>query len=87
MRKGRWFSAGVSEINLRNPTLNHVTRRDFYSPLHLTTWPEWDVNHDGESVDHPSVSAQSGGRTLQRENQAHAGNGHHDEDVGRNQSV
>jgi hypothetical protein len=35
--KGRWLSAGVSEINLRNPTLNHVTRRSFHSPLHLTT--------------------------------------------------
>jgi hypothetical protein len=48
---------------------------------------EWDVNHDEESVDRPSVSAQSGGRTLQRENQAYAENDHHDEDVGRNQSV
>jgi hypothetical protein len=42
---------------------------------------EWDVNHDGESVDRPSVSAQSGKMTLQRENQAYTGNSHHDEDV------
>jgi hypothetical protein len=26
---------------------------------------EWDVNHDGKNVDCPSVSAQSGRRTLQ----------------------
>jgi hypothetical protein len=45
------------------------------------------VNHDRESMDRPSVSTQSGERTLQWENQAYAGNGHHDEDVGRNQSV
>jgi hypothetical protein len=38
-RKVRWLSAGVSEKNLRNPALNHVTRRSFHSPLHLTTWP------------------------------------------------
>jgi hypothetical protein len=38
MRKGQWLSAGVSEINLRNPALNHVTRRSFHSPFHLTTW-------------------------------------------------
>jgi hypothetical protein len=25
MRRGQWLSAGVSEIKLRNPTLNHVT--------------------------------------------------------------
>jgi hypothetical protein len=25
MRRGRWLSAGVSEINLRNPALNHTT--------------------------------------------------------------
>jgi hypothetical protein len=36
---GRWLSAGVSEINLRNPALNHAIRRSFHSPLHLTTWP------------------------------------------------
>jgi hypothetical protein len=48
---------------------------------------EWDVNHNGESVDRPCVSAQSGEWTLRRENQAYAGNGHHDEDVGHNQSV
>jgi hypothetical protein len=45
------------------------------------------MNHDGESVDCPSVSAQSGERNPQRENQAYAGNSHYDEDVGRNQSV
>jgi hypothetical protein len=38
-------------------------------------------------VDHPSVLSQSGGRTLQRENQAYVGNDHHDEDVGHTQSV
>jgi hypothetical protein len=38
-RKGEWLSARVSEINLRNPALNHETRRRFHSPLHLTTWP------------------------------------------------
>jgi hypothetical protein len=48
---------------------------------------EWDVNHDGKSVDRPSVSAQSGEKTLKWENQAYAGNDHHDEDVGRIQSV
>jgi hypothetical protein len=37
-RKVRWLSAEVSEINLRNPALNHATRRGFHSPLHLTTW-------------------------------------------------
>jgi hypothetical protein len=37
MRKGLCFSAGVSEINLKNPALNHATRRSFYSPLYLTT--------------------------------------------------
>jgi hypothetical protein len=48
---------------------------------------EWDVNHDGESVDHPSVSTQSGEKILQWENQTYTENGHHDEDVGYNQSV
>jgi hypothetical protein len=37
-RRGWWLCAGVSEINLRNSALNHVTRRGFHSPLHLTTW-------------------------------------------------
>jgi hypothetical protein len=55
-----------------------------FAPHHLA---EWDVNPDGESVDRPSDSAQSGEKTLQRKNQAYAGNGHHDEDVSRNQSV
>jgi hypothetical protein len=36
--RGRWLRAGVSEINLRNSVLNHMTRRSFHSPLHLTTW-------------------------------------------------
>jgi hypothetical protein len=45
------------------------------------------VNHDGENVDHPSVSAQSECETLQQEKQAYTGNEHHDEDVDRNQSV
>jgi hypothetical protein len=48
---------------------------------------EWDVSHNGESVDRPSVLTQSEGRTLQWENQTYAENGHHDEDVDRNQSV
>jgi hypothetical protein len=48
---------------------------------------EWDVNHVGKNVDHPSVLAQSECRTLQQENQAYVGNDHHDEDVGHNQSV
>jgi hypothetical protein len=39
------------------------------------------VNHDGDNVDHPSVLAQSGCRTLQQENQAYTGNDYHDEDV------
>jgi hypothetical protein len=48
---------------------------------------EWDVNHDGENVGHPDVSAQSVCEPLQQENQAYAGNDHHDEDVGHIQSV
>jgi hypothetical protein len=55
-----------------------------FAPHHLS---EWDVNHDGENVDRPSVSAQSECTTLQQENQAYVGNDHHDEDMGRNQSV
>jgi hypothetical protein len=39
MRKGRWLSAGVSEINLRNPALNHTTRGCLHNPLHFTIWP------------------------------------------------
>jgi hypothetical protein len=38
-------------------------------------------------MDHPSVLAQSGCRTLQQKNLAYAGNDHHDKDVGHNQSV
>jgi hypothetical protein len=45
------------------------------------------VNHDGENVDCPSVSAQSECETLQQENEGYAGNDHHDEDVGHNQSI
>jgi hypothetical protein len=45
------------------------------------------VNHDGENMEHPSVSAQGGGRTLQQENLAYTGNNYHDEDVGRNQRI
>jgi hypothetical protein len=48
---------------------------------------EWDVSQDGESVDGTSVSAQSGEMTFQWENQAYVENSHHDENVGRNQSV
>jgi hypothetical protein len=48
---------------------------------------EWDMNHDGENVDRPTVLAQSECNTLQQENYAYTGNDHHDEDVGRNQSV
>jgi hypothetical protein len=48
---------------------------------------EWDVNHNSESVDLPSVSAQNGGKTIQWENQAYAGNGHHDEDMDHDQSI
>jgi hypothetical protein len=48
---------------------------------------EWDMNHDGENMDHPSVSAQGECETLQQENQAYAGNDHHDEDVGHNQNI
>jgi hypothetical protein len=55
-----------------------------FAPHHLA---EWDVNHDGESVDRPSVSTQSGEGTLQRKNQAYVGNDYHDEDVGHNQSI
>jgi hypothetical protein len=29
MRRGRWLSAEVSEINLRNSALNHMTRGVF----------------------------------------------------------
>jgi hypothetical protein len=44
------------------------------------------VNHDGENVDRPSVSAQSESETLQQKNQAYVRNDHHDEDVGRDQN-
>jgi hypothetical protein len=37
-RRGRWFSAGVSEINLRNLPLNHVTWGSLHCPLHLSLW-------------------------------------------------
>jgi hypothetical protein len=48
---------------------------------------KWDMTHDGKNVDRPSVSAQSGGRTLHQENQAYVRNDHHDKDVSRNQGV
>jgi hypothetical protein len=48
---------------------------------------ERDVNHDGEYMHHSSVLAQSECRTLLQENQAYAGNNHHDEDVGCIQRV
>jgi hypothetical protein len=55
-----------------------------FAPYHLA---EWDVSHDGENMDHLSVSAQSECETLQQEKHAYVGNDHHDEDVGRNQNV
>jgi hypothetical protein len=48
-RKGRWLSAGVSEINLRNSALNHATRRGFHNPLHVTTWL-WGPNQETVAV-------------------------------------
>jgi hypothetical protein len=45
------------------------------------------VNHDEESVDRLDVSTQNRERILQRERQDYAGHDHHDEDVGRIQSV
>jgi hypothetical protein len=48
---------------------------------------EWDVNHDGENVDHSGVSAQGDYETLQQETHAYVGKDHHDEDMGRNQNV
>jgi hypothetical protein len=48
---------------------------------------QWDMNHDGENVDRTGVWAQSECKTLQQKNRAHAGNDHHDKDVGCNQSV
>jgi hypothetical protein len=48
---------------------------------------EWDMNHDGESMGRPDVSAQSECVPLQQGNQAYAGNDHHDKDMSRIQSV
>jgi hypothetical protein len=45
------------------------------------------MNHDRENVDRPSVLAKSEYKTLQQGNHAYAGNDHHDENVGHNQSV
>jgi hypothetical protein len=45
------------------------------------------MNHDGENMDHPSVLAQSECKTLQQENRVYTGDGHHDDNVGHNQSV
>jgi hypothetical protein len=56
----------------------------FFALHHLA---EWDVNHDGKNVDRPNVLAQSECENLQQKNQIYTGNDHHDEDVGRNQSV
>jgi hypothetical protein len=47
---------------------------------------QWDVNHDEENVDHPSVLSQSKYKTLQQENHTYVGDDHHDENVGHNQS-
>jgi hypothetical protein len=55
-----------------------------FAPYHLS---EWDMNHDGENVDHSSVLAQSECKTLQQENHAYTGDNHHDENVGHNQSI
>jgi hypothetical protein len=38
-RRGQWLHAGVSEINLRNPALNHTTRKSHHNPFQLTIWP------------------------------------------------
>jgi hypothetical protein len=56
----------------------------FFALPHLA---KWDMNHDGEKVDRLGVLAQGECDILQQENQAYVGNDHHDEDVGRNQSV
>jgi hypothetical protein len=45
---------------------------------------EWDVNHDRESMDCQSDSAQSENRHLYRENRAYVGDEYHDENVGQN---
>jgi hypothetical protein len=81
MRRGRWLSARVSEVNLRNPALNLSKSLQFSAIHHLA---QWDENHAGENVDRPSVWAQSECDTLQQENQAYTGNNHHDEDMGHN---
>jgi hypothetical protein len=36
MRKDRWLSVGVSEINPRNLALNHTIRRSLHNLLHIT---------------------------------------------------
>jgi hypothetical protein len=45
------------------------------------------MNHDGKNVDRLSGLAQSKCKTLQQKNHAYAGDDHHDENVGHNQSV
>jgi hypothetical protein len=45
------------------------------------------MNHDWKNVHRLGVSAQGECDKLQQKNQAYAGNDHHDEDVGRIQSV
>jgi hypothetical protein len=56
----------------------------FLAPHYLA---QWDVNHDGGNVDRLDVWSQSECVKLLQENQAYAGNDHHDEDVGRIQGV
>jgi hypothetical protein len=38
VRRGRWLGAGVSEINLRNPALNHATWGSLHNLFHITIW-------------------------------------------------
>jgi hypothetical protein len=45
------------------------------------------MNHNGENVGHSDVSALSECELLQQGNQTYAGHNHHDEDVGRIQSI
>jgi hypothetical protein len=37
-RRGQWLGAGVSEINLRNPILNHATWGGLHRLLQLALW-------------------------------------------------
>jgi hypothetical protein len=65
MRKGRWLSTGVSEINFRNATLNHTTWEDLHSLLHLTMWTSGMLTTIGKHMDILSVWAQSECKTIQ----------------------